>query len=140
MAVSVAWILILQTTVRSCIRSRLCVWGIYAGVTYCTIAILLNKLSDGIEIDADTSNGQDDCDDPGHNHKTKGKGEELSTGLDDDSDVSFFPLLYPKQLPRKFYKASDPEWQEFKKLQSDKDRKNAARGMFTWFLLPRQGC
>ena len=121
-------------------HSRLCVWGIYAGVTYGTLAILLNKLSESIEVEADTSNGHGDVEDPEVNHKAKEKGQELSTGLDDDAEVSFFPLLYPKQLPRKFYKASDPEWQEFKKLESDSNRKDAARRMFIELLLPHQGC
>ena len=43
-----------------------------------------------------------------------------------DEDSKFIPLTWAKKMPREFYKGSDPEWQEFRKVASDKERQKKA--------------
>ena len=49
-------------------------------------------------------------------------------------DAIFIPLGFTRQLPRTFYKGSDPEWQSFREFRKDPDREKAVRRMFS--LLP----
>ena len=51
---------------------------------------------------------------------------------DGDEDSSLFiPLSFPKVLPQEYYKATDPEWQEFVKFSKDAKRKKSVRGKAT---------
>lgn len=40
----------------------------------------------------------------------------------DEEDALFIPMTIPKKMPREYYRGSDPEWQEFKKLSQDAKR------------------
>ncbi|KAL9581300.1 MAG: hypothetical protein Q9212_003976 [Teloschistes hypoglaucus] len=56
----------------------------------------------------------------------------------DDEDTIFIPLGFAYELPRKFYKGSDPEWQSFVQLSKDKRQclylKNQLAGLVGQFL------
>ena len=39
-----------------------------------------------------------------------------------EEDSWFIPLTWAAKLPRIYYKGSDPEWQEFRKVAKDQDR------------------
>ncbi|KAF4555968.1 Hypothetical protein D9617_2g059340 [Elsinoe fawcettii] len=39
-----------------------------------------------------------------------------------DEDAWFIPVMPARQLPREFYKGTDPEWQEYKKIAPDKEK------------------
>lgn len=54
------------------------------------------------------------------------EGEDGLVSLDSD-EATFLALQYPKELPKSFYKSSDPEWQEFVKLSRDNKRKKEVR-------------
>jgi len=59
---------------------------------------------------------------------TCGSDEVDEEGLEPSEDSVFIPMQYPQQLPRTYYKQSDPEWQEFVKISWDDDKKDALRG------------
>jgi hypothetical protein len=52
-------------------------------------------------------------------------------GEDEDEDEAevllFFPTGFAREKRRTFYKGSDPEWQEFKKISSDRARAESIR-------------
>jgi hypothetical protein len=45
-----------------------------------------------------------------------------------DDAILFLPTGFSRLRPRTFYKGSDPEWQEFKKLAADRPRVDKIRG------------
>lgn len=60
-------------------------------------------------------------------------GQEVLDGDEqDDEDMEnvllFLPTGFSRPRPRTFYKGSDPEWQEFKRIATDKDRASKIRG------------
>lgn len=54
--------------------------------------------------------------------------EEAAQSGDEEASL-FVPLQWPQQLPRTYYKQSDPDWQEFVRMSNDEGRANAVRGM-----------
>ncbi|KAG8623514.1 hypothetical protein KVT40_008490 [Elsinoe batatas] len=48
--------------------------------------------------------------------------EEDDDVFEGDEDAIFIPLMPAKKLPREYYKGTDPEWQEFKKIAPDKEK------------------
>ena len=48
-----------------------------------------------------------------------GEGEEDEWS---EEDSWFIPLTWAKQLPREYYKGSDPEWEEFRKIAKDQGK------------------
>ena len=46
----------------------------------------------------------------------------------DEENAWFLPFTWPRKKPSIPYKASDEEWQEFRKLSQDKERQNAVKG------------
>lgn len=58
------------------------------------------------------------------NKKSKG-GEKK-----DEEDEWFIPLTLAQELPRTYYKASDPEWQEFEKFMRDKAKRKKVTDSF----------
>ena len=44
-------------------------------------------------------------------------------------DALFIPLGWPRQVPRVFYKASDPEWQSFHHFAKDKRKALAVKSL-----------
>lgn len=57
-------------------------------------------------------------------------GEEEDEDEDDaDGDtLLFLPTGFAREKKRTYYKGSDPEWQEFKKVSTDRARANRIRG------------
>ena len=50
--------------------------------------------------------------------------------LEDCEPGSFIPLQIPRELPREYYKSSDPDWQGFLTLSRDHQRSKAVRRKF----------
>lgn len=48
--------------------------------------------------------------------------DEQEEEFEIDEDAFFIPLTMAKKLPKEYYKGSDPEWQEFKKVAPDHPR------------------
>ncbi|TKX23673.1 hypothetical protein C1H76_4188 [Elsinoe australis] len=48
--------------------------------------------------------------------------EEDVEEFEGDEDALFIPLMPARKLPREYYKGTDPEWQEFKKIAPDKEK------------------
>ena len=98
-------------------------WTFYSATSYLAIEYLAGRIVDGLELD------DDDEQEAAADEEAEEEGDEEGTvvlSLEDDQG-SFVPLQTPKQLPRQFYKHSDPEWQEFVKLSNDADRQEEAR-------------
>jgi len=49
-----------------------------------------------------------------------------------DSDSRFIPMTWATKLPRAYYKGSDPEWQEFRKLATDGEKQKRIYGRYTF--------
>jgi len=47
-----------------------------------------------------------------------------------DSDSWFIPMTWATKLPRTFYKGSDAEWQEFRKMATDNTRQKRIYGRY----------
>jgi hypothetical protein len=58
-----------------------------------------------------------------------GEGEEEEDEEDYDDAILFLPTGLSRQRPQTFYKGSDPEWQEYKKLAGDRPRLEKIRSM-----------
>jgi hypothetical protein len=56
--------------------------------------------------------------------------EEEDEDEEEDDALLFLPTGFSRQRRQTFYKGSDPEWQEFKKLATDRPRVEKIRG--TW--------
>ena len=56
---------------------------------------------------------------------------EVATGEEEDEDdvILFLPTGFSRPAPKKLWRGSDPEWQEFKKIATDSARINKIRGM-----------
>jgi hypothetical protein len=66
----------------------------------------------------------------GANSTQEGADEEE----DDDQEETvflFLPTGFSRPRPQTFYKGSDPEWQEFSKVASDRPRVERIRSMFS---------
>lgn len=63
------------------------------------------------------SGGGDDDEDEG----------DIDEDYEDDEDAIFIPLGWARQLPRSYYKGTDPEWQEFIKFARDRKRGERVR-------------
>jgi hypothetical protein len=63
-------------------------------------------------------------------------GEEEEGQEDDDYDdaLVFLPTGFSRPRPQTYYKGSDPEWQEFKKIVMDRARVEKIRGMCSCIL------
>lgn len=57
-----------------------------------------------------------------HGEVASAAGAETEEDEWSEEDSWFVPLTWAKKLPRTYYKGSDPEWQEFRKVAKDKDR------------------
>lgn len=61
-------------------------------------------------------------------------GKLIPVGAEEDGDEwahedsRFIPLTWAKQLPKTFYKGSDPEWQEFRRIAKDKQGQQKVYG------------
>lgn len=67
-------------------------------------------------------------DDQGALHGEEGEDE------DDDYDdaLLFLPTGFSRPKPQVFYKGSDPEWQEFKKVATDRPRCEKIHSTLRW--------
>ncbi|KAK0650462.1 hypothetical protein DIS24_g6724 [Lasiodiplodia hormozganensis] len=90
---------------------RLLAGTIYTGAAFTWIHFVLGPT---IEI-VDEEEGEDD---------EEGDWEEDEEWED---DALFIPLGWAKPVPRRFYRGSDPEWQEFKKVAADQKRHEQIR-------------
>jgi hypothetical protein len=67
-------------------------------------------------------------DENGDQH-SDGEEEEDEDDEDYDDALLFLPTGLSRPKKRTFYKGSDPEWQEFKKISTDRPRLNRIRSM-----------
>ncbi|GAB7341549.1 hypothetical protein MBLNU457_7762t1 [Dothideomycetes sp. NU457] len=100
---------------------RLATFALYTG---CPIAVLFWLFWDAevvVEVD------EAPVDEQG---KVAKRGEEVGIDEDEftDSDSWFIPMTWATKLPREFYKGSDAEWQEFRKMATDSDRQKRIYG------------
>lgn len=65
------------------------------------------------------------------------RGQEAGTDEDEfeDSEAYFIPMTWATKLPREFYKGSDAEWQEFRKMATDNERQKRIYGRYDSGLL-----
>lgn len=92
--------------------------GLYTGVVYAYSSLLWRYM----DIDVEFLDEEDEVEE----EAAKAEGEE-GTEVEEgpfyaDEDSLFIPMTWSKQLPRQWYKGSDPEWQEFIKIAKDKGR------------------
>lgn len=55
--------------------------------------------------------------------------DDVEIPEDMPENAIFIPLSFPRQLPRTFYKGTDPEWQSFIAFAKDKNRSLLIRSM-----------
>jgi hypothetical protein len=92
---------------------------------------LSRYISVEIEVEKADAKGQDPAS-PG----AIGGAEEDEEDDDDTEDILLFlPTGLSRPGPKTFYKGSDPEWQEFKKLATDRPRVERIRSTFAMFRL-----
>ena len=80
-----------------------------------------------------------DATDVDTNNASTGKTEVVDDGDEEDDqmvpdeqpeDAIFIPVGWPRQLPRVFYKGSDPEWQSFLKFAGDMGKPPAVKSLW----------
>lgn len=73
---------------------------------------------------------------PGGQSPNENEWQQVGQEVDDDEDdgdyddaLLFLPTGFSRPSSRTFYRGSDPEWQEFKKVATDRPRVEKIRGM-----------
>ena len=104
-------------------------WSFYITVSTIVVEHLLDKLVDGLELgeDEDEANQEEEDNTSTEEEDTTDETFVLNFEDDDDEGAMFLPVQAPKQLPRHSYHRSDPEWQEFVKLNRNRQRQTAVR-------------
>jgi hypothetical protein len=95
----------------------------------------------GIRVEVEEIKDEERTSKPGQDGWTTVGQEEDEEGEDDDEEYDdallFLPTGFSRPRPKKFWKGSDPEWQEFKKLATDRPRVEKIRGAIrpirTWW-------
>lgn len=59
----------------------------------------------------------------------EGQDEEFA-----EADSRFIPMTWASPLPVEYYKGSDPEWQEFRKVATDQPRQKRIYGEYKFLL------
>jgi len=114
------------------VRRRIFQAFVYIAAFYVFQRVVLGPLDDIDLPEEDTKGAR-------KKQKSKPTPDEVLNGTDeeeDEDDALFIPLGWTTELPRQWYKGSDPEWQDFRKLSQDKGKNNAIRCRFTQALLP----
>ncbi|KAK3720868.1 hypothetical protein LTR37_003531 [Vermiconidia calcicola] len=128
---------------------RIATIGIYTGVVYGNLNLLLRYMDVEIEFLDDDEEGETEGlkkgDKRRQRRKEAGAGagalsspdtvaastQDTETGEEQEGDgppfyaddsSTFIPLTWSTKLPRTYYRGSDPEWQEFVKIARDKSR------------------
>lgn len=69
----------------------------------------------------------------GSDNEWQQAGQEMDDGEEDEEEYDdallFLPTGLSRPTPKKFYRGSDPEWQDFIKMAKDKPRVEKIRGM-----------
>jgi hypothetical protein len=92
-------------------------WAVYISLSYAGwkyINQFIDIHIEEIEVEDDTATRKQ-----GEWETQEGDSEEDEFA---EEDNTFIPMTWATQLPRTFYKGSDPEWQEFVKIAKDKTR------------------
>lgn len=110
---------------------RIATYALYAVGTGVCVQWLLADVELDVEVAEDyerapgnaVENGRDVTEQRQDGEEAEGQeeGEEV-VELEGEEDAIFIPLTFATKLPREYYKGSDPEWQEFRKLAPDKER------------------
>ncbi|KAF1830212.1 hypothetical protein BDW02DRAFT_573261 [Decorospora gaudefroyi] len=72
--------------------------------------------------------GWQDAGKEGDDDEEEEEDEEDDDDDDDDDAILFLPTGFSRPRPATFYKGSDPEWQEFRKISRDRERVHKIRG------------
>ena len=89
---------------------------------------LLDKLISGLELEDEVDEESEDTQGQDEEEEYEDDdGDTIVLSLEDDDLGAFLPVQTPKQLPPQSYKQSDPEWQEFIRLNRDPERQTAIR-------------
>ncbi|KAL8867274.1 MAG: hypothetical protein Q9174_005768 [Haloplaca sp. 1 TL-2023] len=106
---------VLHRTVRACL---------YTALVYYALDRTLDSLEEVEEVSKDQKTKRKNADDDN-------TGSEEADEEEDEEGSVFIPLGLAYELPRQYYKGSDPEWQSFIKLASDKQRCNYLKNELT---------
>lgn len=86
------------------------------------------RIKKDAEQEASGANTEDEEGDGGWQRATGDDMEDDEDYEDDEVALLFFPTGFSRPKPRTFYKGTDPEWQEFIKIASDRTRIDQIRG------------
>ncbi|KAL8703869.1 MAG: hypothetical protein Q9201_002958 [Fulgogasparrea decipioides] len=97
----------------------------YTSLIYVTLGLLLEEDDEeedsGSHTDENEQHGEKDL-------KVSDTGDvDAAKPTKNEEDAIFIPLGFAYQLPRQFYKGTDPEWQSFVKLSHDKNLCNSLK-------------
>ena len=107
LALSICWIV-----ADTCSSRRVLAGAIYTGAAFTWIHFVLGPTIEIVDEEEEDEGEQE------------GDWEEDEEWED---DALFIPLGWATPAPRKFYKGSDPEWQEFRKIAADPKRHDRIR-------------
>ncbi|KAH3945540.1 hypothetical protein HBI81_083440 [Parastagonospora nodorum] len=91
---------------------------------------LSRYISVEVEVEKADAKGQD----PASPSAIGGATEEEEDDDDTEDILLFLPTGFSRPSPRTFYKGSDPEWQEFKKLATDRPRVEKIRNELIFMM------
>lgn len=115
-----------QTLTILCAR-RAATFGLYT-TAFCAYGYYLLPVVDAIEdVEGEAEDRHKARHAPAGPKRASAAGDEEEDDNDEetreyDEDSIFIPLGWARLVPRRFYRGSDPEWVEFKKLSQDTKR------------------
>lgn len=103
---------------------RLATVGLYTGIVYGYLRFMWSYMDVEIEFldDEEEELAEQEAAQDAEGEEVDEEEEEDGPPFYADEQSTFIPLTWAKQMPRTFYRGSDPEWQEFIKIARDKPR------------------
>ncbi|KKY23672.1 hypothetical protein UCDDS831_g02893 [Diplodia seriata] len=92
---------------------RLLAGTIYTGAAYTWMLLVIAPLFEVVDEEEEGGEGEEE--------------EDWDEDEEWDDDALFIPLGWATPVPRRFYRGSDPEWQEFRKVALDQKRHEQIR-------------
>lgn len=80
-----------------------------------------------VEVEVEKMDGKGQASNRPDGQWTEVGGEEEDEDEDDAEALLFLPTGFAREKKRNYYKGSDPEWQEFKKVSTDRARAERIR-------------
>lgn len=91
----------------------------YIGLVYYALGQVLDSVEEVEQVPRNQANKNNEHAKSGSEDSGEGNVTSEKAGQSEDNRI-FIPLGFAYELPREFYKGSDPEWQSFIKLARDK--------------------